>query len=36
VGNGGSVAASGEPLDGFTASATLTLPANGVILLARP
>jgi 1,4-alpha-glucan branching enzyme len=35
VGNGGSVQAWGGPLDGFTASAPLTLPANGVIVLAR-
>jgi 1,4-alpha-glucan branching enzyme len=35
VGNGGSVEASGGPLDGFGASAALTLPANGVIVLVR-
>lgn len=35
VGNGGAVQASGGPLDGFGASAALTLPANGVIVLAR-
>jgi 1,4-alpha-glucan branching enzyme len=35
VGNGGGVEASGAPLDGFGASAVLTLPANGVIVLAR-
>lgn len=35
VGNGGSVQASGGPLDGFEASAALTLPANGVIALVR-
>jgi 1,4-alpha-glucan branching enzyme len=35
VGNGGSVEAFGGPLDGFMASAALTLPANGVIVLAR-
>jgi 1,4-alpha-glucan branching enzyme len=35
VGNGGAVQASGPPLDGFGASAALTLPANGVIVLAR-
>ncbi len=35
VGNGGAVHASGAPLDGFGASAALTLPANGVIVLAR-
>jgi 1,4-alpha-glucan branching enzyme len=36
VGNGGSVVASGGPPDGFGASATLNLPANGVIVLGRP
>jgi 1,4-alpha-glucan branching enzyme len=35
VGNGGSVEASGGPLDGFGASAALTLPANGMIVLVR-
>ena len=35
VGNGGWVDASGGPMDGFCASAALTLPANGVIILAR-
>jgi 1,4-alpha-glucan branching enzyme len=35
VGNGGSVWAAATPLDGFAASAALTLPANGVIVLAR-
>src|SRR5216683_3048340 len=35
VGNGGAVRASGAALDGFGASAALTLPANGVIVLAR-
>jgi len=35
VGNGGSVQAWGGPLDGFAASAPVTLPANGVIVLAR-
>jgi 1,4-alpha-glucan branching enzyme len=35
VGNGGAVQAAGPPLDGFGASAVLTLPANGVIMLAR-
>ena len=35
VGNGGSVAAWREARDGFEASAALTLPANGVIVLAR-
>jgi len=35
VGNGGGVEASGPALDGFAASAALTLPANGVIVLTR-
>src|ERR1700730_4789716 len=35
VGNGGRVGARSEPLDGFAASAAVTLPANGVIVLAR-
>jgi 1,4-alpha-glucan branching enzyme len=35
VGNGGAVQADGGPLDGFAASAALSLPANGVIVLAR-
>jgi len=34
-GNGGTVEASGPPLDGFAASATLTIPANGALVLAR-
>jgi 1,4-alpha-glucan branching enzyme len=34
-GNGGSVAAFMRPLDGFVASAFVTLPANGVIVLTR-
>jgi 1,4-alpha-glucan branching enzyme len=35
IGNGGWIEASGEPMDGFSASAALTLPANGVIALVR-
>ncbi len=35
VGNGGSVAADGPPLDGFSASARVTLPANGAVILSR-
>jgi hypothetical protein len=31
----GSSGCSGEPMDGFSASASLTLPANGVIALVR-
>jgi 1,4-alpha-glucan branching enzyme len=33
IGNGGLVQASGAPMDGFVASAVLTLPPNGVIML---
>ena len=35
VGNDGHVEAWSEPLDGFSARAEVTLPANGVIVLAR-
>jgi 1,4-alpha-glucan branching enzyme len=35
VGNGGAVTAWGGPLDGFSASAPVTLPANGVLVLIR-
>jgi 1,4-alpha-glucan branching enzyme len=35
IGNGGGGEAGGPPLDGFAASAALTLPANGVIVLGR-
>jgi 1,4-alpha-glucan branching enzyme len=35
IGNGGAVQAWDSPLDGFTATAALTLPANGVIVLGR-
>jgi 1,4-alpha-glucan branching enzyme len=35
IGNGGTVQASGFPLDGFATSTRLTLPASGVIVLAR-
>jgi 1,4-alpha-glucan branching enzyme len=35
VGNGGWVPAGGGGMDGFAASAALTLPANGVVVLAR-
>jgi 1,4-alpha-glucan branching enzyme len=35
VGNAGHVEARSEPLDGFAARAEMTLPANGVIVLAR-
>ncbi len=34
-GNGGSVEACMQPLDGFAASASMILPANGVIVLTR-
>lgn len=33
IGNGGSVQASGPPMDGFAASAVLTLPPSGLIML---
>jgi 1,4-alpha-glucan branching enzyme len=35
VGNDGHVLARSEPLDGFSARAEVTLPANGVIVLTR-
>ena len=35
VGNGGSVDASGPPLDGFAASAWLAVPANGALIFVR-
>ena len=35
VGNGGLVRSCSEPLDGFSARAAVTLPANGIIVLAR-
>ncbi len=35
IGNGGSVQAWEAPLDGFVATASVTLPANGVIVLGR-
>jgi 1,4-alpha-glucan branching enzyme len=35
VGNGGTVFATGGPLDGFASSATVSLPANGAIFLVR-
>ena len=35
VGNAGSLWAFAAPLDGFTATAAMTLPANGVIVLGR-
>jgi 1,4-alpha-glucan branching enzyme len=35
VGNGGFVEASGAPLDGFTTSTTLTIPANGALVLKK-
>ncbi len=35
IGNGGSVSAWREPRDGFAASAALSIPANGVIVLAK-
>jgi 1,4-alpha-glucan branching enzyme len=35
VGNGGRVHSWSQPLDGFPARAAITLPANGIIVLAR-
>jgi 1,4-alpha-glucan branching enzyme len=35
IGNGGQFDAAGRPLDGFAHSAALTIPANGVLFLAR-
>ena len=35
VGNGGVVFATDAPMDGFVASATISLPANGAIALVR-
>jgi len=35
IGNGGSVSASGGALDGFAASASVTLPPNGVLVFSR-
>jgi 1,4-alpha-glucan branching enzyme len=34
IGNGGRVRAWSEPLDGFSARAAVTIPANGMIILA--
>jgi 1,4-alpha-glucan branching enzyme len=35
VGNGGGIAADGGPLHGFGASASIVIPANGVVVFAR-
>jgi 1,4-alpha-glucan branching enzyme len=35
AGNGGGITASGGPLHGFTASANIVIPANGVVVFAR-
>jgi 1,4-alpha-glucan branching enzyme len=35
AGNGGSIEADGGPLHGFVASATIVIPANGVVVFAR-
>lgn len=35
AGNGGGINANGEPLHGFPASATVVIPANGVVVFAR-
>jgi 1,4-alpha-glucan branching enzyme len=35
AGNGGGIAASGPPLHGFDASASIVIPANGMVVFAR-
>lgn len=35
AGNGGSIQANGEPMDGLQASATIVIPANGFVVFAR-
>jgi 1,4-alpha-glucan branching enzyme len=35
AGNGGGISASGGPLHGFPASASIVIPANGVVVFAR-
>jgi 1,4-alpha-glucan branching enzyme len=35
AGNGGAVNANGPPMHGFSASATIVIPANGVVIFAR-
>jgi 1,4-alpha-glucan branching enzyme len=35
AGNGGGIQASGPPMHGFTASAPVVIPANGVVVFAR-
>jgi 1,4-alpha-glucan branching enzyme len=35
AGNGGAVNASGGPMHDFAASATIVIPANGVVVFAR-
>jgi 1,4-alpha-glucan branching enzyme len=35
AGNGGGISASGGPLHGFTASASIVIPANGMVVFAR-
>ncbi|MBT9329826.1 alpha amylase C-terminal domain-containing protein [Paracidobacterium acidisoli] len=35
AGNGGAIVASGAPLHGFSASAAIVIPANGVVVFAR-
>jgi 1,4-alpha-glucan branching enzyme len=35
AGNGGAIAATGGPLHGFAASASVVIPANGVVVFAR-
>jgi 1,4-alpha-glucan branching enzyme len=35
AGNGGGIVASGPPMDGFPASAAITIPANGFVVFAQ-
>jgi len=35
AGNGGGVTASGPPLNGLPASASIVIPANGLVVFAR-
>jgi len=35
AGNGGGVQAEGPPMHGFASSASIVIPANGVVVLAR-
>jgi 1,4-alpha-glucan branching enzyme len=35
AGNGGGITASGPPMHGFSASASIVIPANGFVVFAR-